>query len=189
MERSQLVPSVRAELESAQSGMALLLTVLVLLMVSAIGISALNRAGDENAIASSSRRKLTTLQAAEAGLKLISDRFQPVPGQATVSVPAPLNEPNMIVDHSGFATAVRSGTIESSVPSQITRVGQTRDSGISENGEAAASELRISGGGSGTGYRFIYRVEVVATDPGGGNVQLQSQFSVRDTTGGGLGVY
>jgi len=177
-------------LARSESGMALLITVVVLLMVSAIGISALNRASDETAIASSSRRKLSTLQAAEAGMKLIADGFQPVPGQPAAPTPAPLNMPDMIVDSHGYSTAVRTGTTDSSVPAQILRVGQTRDTGIDQDtGEAAASELRISGGGSGTGFRYIYRVEVVGTDTGGGNVQLQSQFSVRDTSGGGLGVY
>lgn len=170
--------------ERSEAGMALLITVVILLMVSAIGISALNRASDETAIAGSSRRKLTTLQAAEAGLSMVSDEFA-----VSSVVPQPVNNTSMIVDVTGLKTGVRTGTIDSSVPAQIIRVGQTRDTGVDSSGKSKGSELRITGGGSGNGWRYIYRVEVVATDPGGGNVQLQSQWSVRDSSGGGLGVY
>jgi Tfp pilus assembly protein PilX len=166
------------EPQSSEAGMALLITVIVLLLVSAIGISALNRAGDETAVAGSSRRKISTLQAANAGLAMLEKQFEPVMGQAALIVPPPLNERELMVDHNGLATSVRSGTIETSVPQPIKRVGQSQD---------RSNELRA--GSTGGRARFIYRVEVVATDPSGGNVQLQSQFSVVDNSGGGLGVY
>jgi len=149
-----------------EAGIALLLTILMLLMVSAIGVSALNRAGDETTVASASRRQVTNVAAAEAALKLVGDQLRSAQaGSAPASTPVYM--PSFVTETNGMTTLIRSGTIGNPNPTPITPVGTASISG---------GDLRV---GYGAAPRLIYRVNVVATDPSGGNVQLQAQYAVR----------
>jgi Tfp pilus assembly protein PilX len=153
---------------SGESGIALVVTVLLLLLVSAIGISALNRAGDEKIVSTVSRRQVSNLSAAEAGLRLVQAQLE----NNTVGIPpdTALSRPGLFQDVSGLFTGVRSGTVDTATAQKIQPVGYTIPDG---------SEVRTGGGGAAP--RLVYRVNVVASDPSGGNVQVQAQFSVRNT--------
>ena len=52
-----------------QAGMALLIAILMLLMISAIGVAAIDHSGDESEIAGHERRTTTTFYAADAGIQ------------------------------------------------------------------------------------------------------------------------
>ena len=155
-----------SEIERSESGVALLLTILLLLIVSAIGVSSLNRAGDELQVSSASRRQLRNVAAAEAALKLVGQQlFNAQAGSAAASAPILVNN---FAPELGMNTVIRTGTIgDDGTPKQIQFIGTA-------GGESG--DLRV---GYQPSKRRIYRVNVVATDPSGGNVQLQAQFSVR----------
>ncbi len=154
------------ENERSERGVALLLTILLLLIVSAIGVSSLNRAGDELQVASASRRQLRNVAAAEAALKLVGQQlFDAQAGTTAANSPIMVNN---FAPEMGLNTVVRTGTIgDDGTAKPIEFIGTA-------GGESG--DLRI---GYQPSKRRIYRVNVVATDPSGGNVQLQAQFSVR----------
>ena len=160
-------PDERSTRAHEESGIALLLTILMLLLVSAIGVSALNRAGDEQVVSAASRRQVTNVAAADAALTLVGNQLASSQvGAAPASTP--LNLPTFVTDSTGLSTSIRTGTIGDPNPQSIIPIGT-----------AAASDggdLRV---GKGAAPRLIYRVNVVATDPSGGNVQLQAQYAVR----------
>ncbi len=58
-----------------QAGMALLIAILMLLMISAIGVAAIDHSGDESEIAGHERRTMTTFYAADAGIQYGRTRF------------------------------------------------------------------------------------------------------------------
>lgn len=63
-----------AQPERAQAGMALLIAILMLLMISAIGVAAIDHSGDESEIAGHERRTTTTFYAADAGVQYARTR-------------------------------------------------------------------------------------------------------------------
>jgi len=151
---------------TGESGIALLLAILMLLMISAIGVSALNRAGDESIVAGASRRKLTNVAAAEAALKIVGQQLQAAQASSSLSSP-PLNLADFVVESNGSPISIRSGTIDNPTALPINPVGVAPDKG---------GDLRM---GKETPPRLIYRINVVASDRTGGNAQLQAQYAVR----------
>ena len=152
--------------ERTESGVALLLTILLLLIVSAIGVSSLNRAGDELTDSSGSRRRLRNVAAAEAGLKMVGQAL--FDAQATTGAAISSINVTNFASEMGLSTIVRTGTIgDDGTPQPVQFIGTAGG----ENGD-----LRV---GYQPSKRRIYRVNIVASDPSGGNVQLQAQFSVR----------
>ena len=168
-----------------EQGIALLVTVILLLMVSAIGLTALSRAGDEESMQRNSSRKTHTFAAAEAGVNMITNRlFQQqavnqavigagaaqgmVQGQGLQDPLAPLDEQQLISDDYGFWTPVRTGTVDSSVPQPIERKDAKTPDGYTLNAGEQPWVWRI------------YRATVVASDLGGGNVQIQTQYRVKE---------
>ena len=159
-------PTMQSENARSERGVALLLTILLLLVLSAIGVSSLNRAGDELTESSGSRRRLRNVAAAEAGLKMVGQALfnaQATSGTAIGAINITNFSPEM-----GLNTVVRTGTIgDDGTPQPVQFIGTAGG----ENGD-----LRV---GYQPSKRRIYRVNIVASDPSGGNVQLQAQFSVR----------
>ena len=152
------------EMERSERGVALILTILLLLIVSAIGVSSLNRAGDELQVGSTSRRQLRNVAAAEAALKMVGQQL--LTAQSTTAAEAPIMVNNFSPEM-GLNTVVRTGFIgDGGAAGKVELVG------------VSGQQLIIGQAGQG---RRIYRVTVVAEDPSGGNVQLQAQFSVRAT--------
>ena len=170
----------RDEIHSrGEQGIALLITVMLLLMVSAIGITALNRAGSEESLQKNSTRKAHTLAAAEAGVNMITNRLflmqatnsaVVLPGLALSDPLAPLDQPQLIQDEYGFWTPVRTGTVDSAVAQPLERKDSMTPPGYTLNVGEQPWVWRI------------YRATVVATDPGGGNVQIQTQYRVKEDT-------
>ncbi len=149
-----------------EEGVALIITVLLLMMVSAIGLSALQHAGDESTASASSRRKLATMYAADAAINVLADRLRN--GQASSpTFTQPMDEQTFMLTKSGLPIAVRTGTADNAVPMPIRKVGSAAGVGGQFNIGAAATQSY-----------GIYRVSVVATDPGGGRTQIQAQFRV-----------
>jgi hypothetical protein len=149
-----------------ERGVALLLTILTLLLVSALGISALNRAQDERTSSSTSRRKITNVAAAEAALKLVERQLAAAQsGAAPASTP--IDIPAFVTEMGGLSTRIRTGTVGDGAAQQIVPIGLAADK---------SGDLRV---GRGAAPRLIYRVNVVASHPTGANVQLQAQFSVK----------
>jgi len=147
-------------------GVALIVTVLLLMIVSAIGLSALQHAGDESAVSASSRRKTVTMHAADAALTALADRLQ----TASVTSPnftAPMDEPTFMTSPNGLPIGVRTGTADSAVAMPIRKVGTATGGG---------GQLNI--GSAATQSYGIYRASIVATDSGGGRTQIQAQFRV-----------
>lgn len=154
-----------------ESGIALLIAVVLMLMVSAIALQSLNRARDEAIGGSSSRRKVTTLVAADSMIAMV--RAQLANSGSQFPDTAAIDESKFIEFSNGLATAVRTGTIANSTAQAIQKVGSTQREG---------SQINVNA--PNTFSYGVYRTGVVATDPSGGSVQLQAQFSVLE---GGAG--
>jgi hypothetical protein len=162
-----LRPCARARREE---GLALLVTVFVLLVMSAIGITALDRASDEGSLAGRSRSKTSASAIAEAGVAFLL-RNQIPAARAAGLTPGDvvMNQAQFMSDPQGFATGVRTGTADTAAAAAPERVGTGRLGGSSLNLNQV-----------GTFMYGIYRTAVVATDQGGGNAQIQLQFIAMD---------
>lgn len=147
-----------------EEGIALIVAVFLILLISALGLGSLQRAGTEDAVAASSRQRISAMYAAEAVLNLVQDQLT-----APTNIPntLPLDAPQIVRNHAGFFVSGRTGTVASSVPQPVLRVGRTTADG---------SQLNINSANSFS--RGVYRVGVVAQDSGGGRAQLQAQFTV-----------
>ncbi len=156
----------------SQQGIALIVTVLLLMMISAIGLAALRHAGDESVISASSRRKLTVIYAADAAMNIMAERL--LGGDPTTATFLdPMDEPTFLMNTAGLPIAVRSGPADSAVPQPILRVGTAAGGG---------GQLNI--GSSATQSYGVYRVSIVAQDSGGSQAQVQAQFRVPEGAAG-----
>ena len=154
------------QLVRGEHGIALIVTVLLLMMISAIGLAALRHAGDESVISASSRRKLAAVYAADAGMNVLAERLLTGnPSSATFL--APMNDPSLLTNEAGLPIAVRTGTADSTVPQPVVRVGSAPGGG---------SQLNI--GSSSTQSYGVYRASIVAGDAGGAQAQIQAQFRI-----------
>jgi Tfp pilus assembly protein PilX len=153
-----------------EEGLALLVTVFVLLVMSAVGIMALDRARDEGTLSGRARSKTAASAIAESGVAFLL-RTQIPAARAAGLTPGDvvMSQPQFMSDQQGFATAVRTGTADNAVPAAPERVGTGRLSGSSLNLNQVGSFMY-----------GIYRTAVVATDQGGGNAQIQVQFIAMD---------
>lgn len=148
-----------------ESGIALLIAVMLMLMVSAVALSALDRARQENLGSTAGRRKVATLIAADAGLRLVENQL--LNGTGPTPDTAPISDTAFISFGNGLATSFRTGEIGSSAALPILKVGST----VKEGGQ-------LNVGGAGTFSYGVYRAGVVASDPGGASVQLNAQWVV-----------
>jgi hypothetical protein len=146
--------------------MALLVTTLLLLVISIMGLTALQHASDEKVSAASSRRKLETLYAADAAINVLAERLENANAIST-SLTQPMDEPTFMLTEFGFPISVQTGTPDSASPEPIYKVGRASGQG---------SQLNL---GSGYTQSYgIYRASVVATHPSGARAQIQAQFLV-----------
>src|SRR5215468_7643072 len=90
-----------------ERGMALLIAVVLLLLMSALGIAALQHSGDESQGGGRARRKDSTLYAAEAGQALAQSRLFDS-WDAMASSEFSIDEPALVNDSFGNPIAVRS---------------------------------------------------------------------------------
>jgi hypothetical protein len=145
---------------------ALLIAVILMLLISAIGIAALQHARQEAMGSGRSRHHTRNLHAADGILQLVV-------AQLSADNPAnrqlPIDFANFIQDPlSGVWTRGKTGTIDNPAAEPIRHCGNA-----SRSGDAI-----------GQFPRNIYCVNVLASD-GGGRVGLQAQYAVLDASGGG----
>ena len=100
-----------------EQGIALLIAIVLLLLISGVGVTALQHAQSENVAGSSSRRKLGTLYAADSLLQLVT--LQLVGGQTQFPNTAALDQPDFIANRAGVYTSARE-SMTSSVRSPCT---------------------------------------------------------------------
>jgi len=158
---------MRRQSAGQEHGVALLIAVVLLLMVSALGLTALQSAQDEATGSARGRRKVMTLYAADSGLKLVEDQL----ASATAQYPNrnPVTSSAVMEDQWGGTTAIRTGEAKSPVAQAIQRVSK---------GNIEGMQLNINSAGS---FAYgIYRTGMVATDSTGGVVELQAQYSVNE---------
>jgi len=159
-----------------ERGAALLIAIVLLLLMSALGITALQHAQDEASASGRSRRKDATLYAAESGLAMVQSRLLSSYGGATMAA-FTVDEPTLVNDNFGNPIAVRSGRPENAVPEPI---------GAAGNGRAEAPDGYMMNIGSQGAQSFsAVRADIVATDVADGMVHLQAQYRLHEGAGGG----
>jgi Tfp pilus assembly protein PilX len=159
-----------------ERGAALLIAVVLLLLMSALGIAALQRSQDEASESGRSRRKDSTLYAAEAGLAVVQSNL--LANYNTGTVPAfTIDQPNLVTDLYGNPIAVRSGRPENAAAQAIGATGAGA-------GESPDGFLINMGTQNSQSFSAI-RADIVATDAGNGTVHLQAQYRLHEGGGGG----
>jgi Tfp pilus assembly protein PilX len=159
-----------------ERGMALLIAVVLLLLMSALGITALQHAQTEASASGRSRRKDATLYAGEAGLSMVQQRLLSNWGGATMS-PFTIDEDSLVTDGFGNPIAVRTGRPENAAAESIGGAGTGR--------AEAADGFMLNLGNQGAQSFSAIRADVVATDTGDGMVHLQAQYRLHEGAGGG----
>ena len=159
-----------------ESGMALLIAVILLLLMSALGLAALQHSGDESAGSGRSRRKDATLYAAEAGQSMAQGRMF-AQWDAMAATDIFVDEPAMVTDAFGNPIAVRSG-----VPGPAGLPATPAPISDSDNGMKSASKPKdgfmVNIGNANSRTFKARRVDIVAQDSGNGLVHLLAQYSV-----------
>ncbi len=149
-----------------EQGVALLIAVILMLLISAIGIAALQHARQEAMGSGRSRHHTRNLHAADGVLQLV---VQQLGADNPINRQVPIDFANFIQDPvSGVWTSGMTGTIDSPTAEPIRHCGNSTRSGDA----------------LGQFPRNIYCVNVLATD-GAGRVGLQAQYAVLDPSGGG----
>jgi Tfp pilus assembly protein PilX len=159
-----------------ERGAALLIAVLLLLLMSALGLTALQHAQNEASASGQSRRKDATLYAGEAGLALVQSRLLSTWGVSSAPT-FTIDEPALVNDGFGNPIAVRSGRPENAAAEAIGGGG----SGL---GQAPEGYL-LNIGNQGAQSFSAVRADIVATDASNGMVHLQAQYRVHTGAGGG----
>ncbi|MEE8556506.1 MAG: PilX N-terminal domain-containing pilus assembly protein [Myxococcota bacterium] len=143
-----------------EAGVAMILTILLLLLVSGIGIAAIEHAGEESVMAASSRRWTRTFFAADAGIQMALSRIAQTPPDLT----------QFTFTLENGATLVQSGTAAAPAPIQSVGSGAPPD-GYSIN--------------LGAGFQTsLYRAQVAALGPAAATVQLEAKFAKLDSGAG-----
>jgi hypothetical protein len=140
-----------------QEGIALLIAVLMLLMVSAIGVAAIDHAGEQNAVAGHARRTTITFYAADAGVEYGKERVFHKP---------PILEAFDVTLDDG-QTGFRSGTRTDTSAQDV----EPPDAGPPPDG------FSINVGGSGGFVNQNTTLNVTATGPGNATVELEARVS------------
>ena len=160
--RDRMGPPGRSE-----AGIALLLTVILLLLLSAMGLASLQSAQGEASAGGRSARKVRTFFAADGALSLVAQQLDQ--GNAQYPDTTALDDIQFVQGRAGLYTGVRTGTSDNAVPQEIRLVGRSRREG---------DQLNVNAGNT---FSFgIYRADVVATDPLGGRTELQAQYRVSE---------
>jgi hypothetical protein len=159
-----------------ESGMALLIAVILLLLMSALGLAALQHSSDESAGGGRSRRKDATLYAAEAG-QAMAQNIMYANWDTIGSTAFFIDEPAMVTDAYGNPIAVRSGTPSASgLPVTPAKIDDT-DS-LVKSGSKPKDGFMLNIGNANRRDFKTRRVDIVAQDSGNGLVHLLAQYSV-----------
>jgi len=153
--RTELLENVRRE-----DGIALLIAVLLLLLVTAIGIAAIEHSGGELASGGRTRSSTVAFYGADAGLSVAINQLAQEPADLT-----PVNV--TLVD----GTTVQSGTRTDTAPQPLTKEG----TGLPPEGYSL---------NAGSGYvSRRYRTEVTARSTGGAAAELDSRLTKLEVGG------
>jgi Tfp pilus assembly protein PilX len=146
-----------------ESGMALLIALLLLLVMSAIAVSAIEHSGEESSVAGRFRRTAVTFHAADAGAQVALNRLSQTPPQTAA-----------------FSLNTSDGTTY--------RTGSKTDSSaqpISTVGVGPPPDGYCIGVGASCYVRQIYRTPVTASSTDGSVAELEVQFSRMEAGAGG----
>jgi hypothetical protein len=150
-------------LHEGEQGIAMILTILLLLLISGIGIAAVEHSGNESIMSGSARRWTRTFFAADAGIQMALSQI--------AQTPPDLNQFTFQLENG--ATNVRSGSLAdaSAQPIESVGVGAPPD-GYSIN--------------VGSGYQSrLYKANATAFGPASARVELEAKFAKLDSGGGG----
>jgi hypothetical protein len=159
-----------------ESGIALIVAVILLLLMSALGLNALRHSGSEASESSRARRKDSTFYGAEAGLHLAQIRL--LDGWGGTGLPSVMiNEAAITTDAFGNDISARTSagdfTNQSAVLIEASAPKGDRQNGFKQNI------------GSSDAQHFVpCRVGIVAQDTSQGMVFLQAQYKVHLQSGG-----
>ncbi len=142
---------------SDEAGIALLIAVMMLLMVSAIGLAAIDRAGSQAQVAGHARRTTTTFYAADAGVEYARQRV----------FERPPNLESFQVTLDDGQTSFRSGTRTDTSAQDVT----PPDSGPPPDG------FSINVGGAGAFVSQNTTFSVTAAGPGNSAIELESRVA------------
>ena len=127
--------------EGEEEGVALILAVLLLLLLSALGIAAIHHSGEEFAVSGSSRRSSFTFYAADSGIQLTIARVSLFPpqlnpftanfadgtivqtGRRTAPAPEPIEKTNIGAPPQGFSIKTNSGYVSETYRATVTAFG------------------------------------------------------------------
>jgi hypothetical protein len=165
-----------------ESGMALLISVIVLLLMSALALSALQHAGDEAVGSGSSRRKDASLYAAESGrakVKLmLFDYF--LSGFTTIPNIS-FYDPAMVSDAYGNPIEVSTGKPQAgdlpAAPAQVLPAPGAKPK------TRRGNDMRIGGHNSANGKAIAWQGDITTRDVAKGLAHVQFQYSVSEGTG------
>ncbi|MFQ5698115.1 MAG: hypothetical protein ACE5IL_07505 [Myxococcota bacterium] len=146
-----------------EAGFAMLVAVLLVLLTSAIAISAIEHSGSESAISGRFRRSAVTFYAADAGIQVAVNRVNQ-------------NPPNM----SGFTLTTADGTTFRTGPK--TAAGAQP---LALLGTGPPPDGYCIGTGASCFRTDLYRTQVAAFAIDGAATELESQFSVLQAGTGG----
>jgi hypothetical protein len=153
----------RSKKLSEEHGVALIIAVLLLLLVTAIGVAAIHHAGDELSVTGSARRSARMLHAADGGLQVAINR---------ISQPSPDLTPFTHTLEGGDVT-IRSGTRNDTVAQPIIAAG----SGPPPDGYG----INI-----GSGFRSrMYQANVTALYRSGSSTELEGKLKKLEIGNGG----
>jgi Tfp pilus assembly protein PilX len=145
-----------------EDGIALILAVLLLLLVSGIGIAAIDHAGEDAAVTGRSRRTSTTFYAADAGVHLTISRLTRFPPDVSAF--------SLTTPH---GTVIRSGPRTATVAQPIQQLGSS----------APPDGFAIGVGG---GYSVdTYKTEVTAIGPDNATQEVEGKFYSLSAGSGG----
>jgi hypothetical protein len=161
-----------------EGGIALLIAVILLLVISTLGISALQHSREESVGGGHARHQIRNLHAADGVLEAVIQQLaadNPAGRQSAVCFGSRWGSRELVEEPwSGVKTDGRTGLLDSSscdsiqqLPGRFARQGDSLDGAVQQ---------------------LVYRVNVVAEDEGGGGggkVGLQADYAVFDKTGGG----
>jgi hypothetical protein len=146
-----------------EQGVALIIAVLLLLLVTAIGVAAIHHAGDEASVAGSARRSARMLHAADGGLQVAINQ---------IAQPTPDLTPFTHTLEGGDVT-IRSGARTDTAAQPIIAAG----SGPPPDGY----QINV-----GSGFRSrLYRANVTSLYRSGANSELEGKFGKLEIGNGG----
>ena len=143
-----------------EHGVAMILAILLLLLLSGIGVAVIDHSGDESAVTGSTRRSSFTFYAADSGIQLSIARVSQFPPQL-----------NPFSATFADGTTMQSGGRSSPAPEPIERT----NIGAPPDGYSIVS---------GSGYvTETYRATISAFGPGGSSAELESKYSKMQSAG------